>query len=101
MDRRFLAAVVGLAALTLPVMASAEIITANCTGMVNLDIYKIDPTQPVQDVDGIGTSQVTITDAEILLEGAFGVYRFDLKAGTLYHNDSDTGVYCTYKGLTA
>ena len=97
MRRTSLATALALAALGLP--AAAGTITANCTGMLNLDIYRIESDQPTQDIDKIGPSQVTISDTEILLEGAFGTYRFDLKAGTLYQNGSDTGVYCTYKGL--
>lgn len=89
----------GAAALALPTGALAGTVTANCTGMLNLDIYEIDTGLAEQDVDGIGASEVTFSDEEIVLTGAFGSYRFDLKAGTLYHNDSDTGVYCTYKGL--
>ncbi len=90
---------IGLLALMPAGPASAGTITANCTGMFNLDIYEFDKTLAKQDVAGIGSADVTITDAEIVLKGAFGDYRFDLKAGTLYHNGSDTGVYCTYSGL--
>jgi hypothetical protein len=83
----------------MPGPAVAATITANCTGMLDLNIYEIDTDQPTQDVAGIGASTVSVTADEIRLEGDFGQYRFDLKAGTLYHNDSDTGLYCTYKGL--
>ncbi|MFN3147386.1 MAG: hypothetical protein ACE368_20125 [Paracoccaceae bacterium] len=94
-----LALAAGAAMLAAPVDAVAGTVTANCTGMLNLDIYEIDTERDTQDVAGIGTSEVTVSEDEIVLTGAFGSYRFDLKAGTLYHNDSDTGVYCTYKGL--
>lgn len=77
----------------------AETITANCTGMLNLDIYTFDTALPKQDIIGIGPADVAITDQMIVLTGAFGEYRFDLKVGTLYHNGSDTGLYCTYSGL--
>jgi hypothetical protein len=86
-------------ALIMPGLASATTITANCTGMLDLNIYEIDPTLETQEVEGIGLSTITKSDDEIRLAGDFGEYRFDLKAGTLYHNDSDTGLYCTYKGL--
>ena len=78
-------------------MSQAGTIVANCTGMVNLDIYTIDTEKQAQDVAIIGTSDVTITDKAILLTGAFGSYEFALDVGTLYHNGTDTGVYCTYK----
>ena len=94
-----LAVAAGAAVLAMPVGALAGTVTANCTGMLNLDIYEIDTGRDTQDVAGIGASAVTVSEDEIVLTGAFGSYRFDLKAGTLYHNDSDTGVYCTYKGL--
>ena len=90
---------VGLTALVTPGPVSAGTITANCTGMFNLDVYTFESTLPKQDVASIGSADVTISDQEIVLKGAFGEYRFDLKVGTLYHNGSDTGVYCTYSGL--
>ena len=89
------AAVLVLAAVAAP--SSADTITANCTGMFELDIYKFDTTKAEQDVDGIGASEFEMDASEIRLRGAFGEYRFDLNAGTLYHTDSDTGVYCTYR----
>lgn len=77
--------------------AAADIVTANCTGMLDLDVYKFDTTLASQDIDGIGMADVTMDDDAIRLEGDFGTYVFDLNVGTLYHNDSDTGLYCTYK----
>jgi hypothetical protein len=44
----------------------------------------------------LGPAQVSIDDEAIVLTGAFGEYRFMLRGGTLYHNGSDTGLYCTY-----
>lgn len=79
--------------------AAAATITANCTGMLNLDVYTFDPGLQTQEVAPLGTAEFSMTEDEIRLVGAFGVYRFDLKRGTLYHNDRDTGVYCTYTGL--
>ncbi len=76
--------------------AQAEKIVANCTGMVNFDIYTIDSTLEEQDVEKLGPSVATIDDEAIVLTGAYGEVRFDLKVGTLYENGSDTGVYCTY-----
>jgi len=76
--------------------ASAESIVANCTGMVNFDIYTIDTQMASQEVENIGMSDTVIDDEAIVLTGDFGEYRFDLNVGTLYHNGSDTGVYCTY-----
>lgn len=76
--------------------ASAQTLIANCTGMIDLNIYQIDMDKPSQNVDGIGQSEVVIDEDKILLQGKFGEYRFDRKVGTLYHNDSDTGIYCTY-----
>ncbi|GKY89566.1 hypothetical protein [Sinisalibacter aestuarii] len=90
------AAFLGLAALVLPNAASAEIITANCTGMFDLNIYEMDTTLASQEVEKIGVAQFTVDDDFIVLTGDFGEYRFDLNAGTLYHNGSDTGLYCTY-----
>lgn len=81
------------------VSTSSDIITANCTGMLDLNVYTFDPDLPKQDVEGIGSADFSMDDTMILLRGAFGTYRFDLKVGTLYHNDSDTGLYCTYSGL--
>jgi len=49
-----------------------------------------------QEVENIGMSDTVIDDEAIVLTGDFGEYRFDLNVGTLYHNGSDTGVYCTY-----
>jgi hypothetical protein len=92
-------AAVGLLALMTPGPVSAGPVTANCTGMFNLDVYTFDPALPTQDVANIGTAEVAFSDQAIVLTGAFGEYRFDLKVGTLYHNGSDTGVYCTYSGL--
>lgn len=77
--------------------APADIVTANCTGMLDLDIYTFDTTLDRQDIAGIGLADFTMDEDAIRLEGDFGSYRFDLNAGTLYHNDSDTGLYCTYK----
>ena len=76
--------------------ANAEIIEANCTGMLEFDIYEIDTDVAKQEIYKIGESEVSIDEEFIRLAGDFGEYRFDLNAGTLYHNDSDTGVYCTY-----
>lgn len=75
----------------------SESIVANCTGMVNFDIYTIDTEESSQEIENIGLSEVSfVEDMEIVLTGDFGEYRFDRKVGTLYHNGSDTGVYCTY-----
>jgi hypothetical protein len=76
--------------------AHAEKIVANCTGMVNFDIYTIDTELEEQEIEIIGQSTVEITEEAILLTGAYGEVRFDLKVGTLYENGTDTGVYCTY-----
>lgn len=94
-----LASVLGLAALAFPLQASAATITANCTGMLNFDIYTIDTERATQEVEGIGTSEFSMDEKFIYLRGDFGEYKFDLKAGTLYLNDSDTSVYCTYSGI--
>jgi hypothetical protein len=64
--------------------------------MVNFDIYTIDTQMASQEVENIGMSDTVIDDEAIVLTGDFGEYRFDLNVGTLYHNGSDTGVYCTY-----
>jgi len=88
-----------LVVLALPAPALAGSITANCTGMLDLDVYTFDSEQPTQEVGKLGTARFLMTADEIRLEGTFGVYRFDLKNGTLYHNDRDTGLYCTYRGL--
>lgn len=85
--------------LTAPVPALANTVIANCTGMLNFDIYTIETDRPRQEIEGIGEAEVSMDEDFIYLHGDFGEYRFDLKAGTLYHNDSDTSVYCTYKGL--
>ena len=79
--------------------ASAETITANCTGMLNFDIYNFDSEAPQQTVEGIGEANFELTEDAIVLTGAFGEYRFDIEVGTLYHNGSDPGIYCTYTGL--
>jgi hypothetical protein len=81
------------------VSATAEIITANCTGMLNFDIYKFDSEAPQQMVEGIGEANFELIEDSIILTGVFGEYRFNIEAGTLYHNGSDTGIYCTYTGL--
>ncbi len=83
--------------LAAPVPTLADTVIANCTGMLNFDVYTIDTERPRQEIDGIGEAEVTMDEDFIYLDGSFGEYRFDLKAGTLYHNDSDTSVYCTYK----
>ena len=80
-------------------MLQAETVTVTCTGMLDFDIYAIDTAQETQVIKGIGDAKVALTKGAILLEGAFGVYRFDLEAGTKYHNDVDTGIYCTHQGL--
>jgi hypothetical protein len=98
--RRFgFAFVASLTLALVPLRATAGTIVANCTGMVNFDIYRMDPDLPTQDVEGIGQSEFSRDESSIRLRGDFGEYRFDLKVGTLYLNDSDTGVYCTYSGL--
>lgn len=81
------------------VSASAETITANCTGMLNFDIYNFDSESPLQTIEGIGEANFELTEVDIILTGAFGEYRFNIVDGTLYHNGSDTGIYCTYSGL--
>lgn len=94
------ASAVGLFILMSPTVASAaETVTANCTGMLDLNVYEFDPTLATQEIEGIGNAGFVMNSDEIRLSGDFGEYRFDLKAGTLYHNGNDTGLYCTYKGL--
>lgn len=94
-----IACALGLAAGTAAAPSQAAIIVANCTGMVNFDIYNLDDDQPVQEVEGVGKAEYERNDDFILLRGAFGEMKFDLKAGTLYRNGSDTGIYCTYTGI--
>lgn len=94
--RTFLSTALGIAVLAGPVPALADIVTANCTSMLDFDIYKFDTNQAEQTIDGIGDSEFSMDESEIVLVGDFGEYRFDLDVGTLYHNDSDTSVYCTY-----
>lgn len=84
------------ALLALAAPAGAGTITADCTGMLDHDIYVIATDTPQQDVAPLGPAQVIIDDEAIVLTGAFGEYRFMLRGGTLYHNGSDTGLYCTY-----
>ncbi len=79
--------------------AWSQTVTANCTGMLDVNIYKIDLALGTQVVDGIGDAVVTVTEQAIILEGTFGQYRFDRTVGTLYHDDKDTGLYCTYTGF--
>ena len=81
-------------------LVQAETVTVTCTGMLDFDIYTIDTAQETQVVMGIGDAKVALTDGAIVLEGAFGVYRFDLEDGTKWHNDVDTEIYCTYQGLS-
>lgn len=81
-----------------PLAATAGTITANCTGMMDFDIYTFDTEKEMQEINKIGMSKVEITDEAIVLTGDFGDYRFDLGVGTLYHNGTDTGIYCTYSG---
>jgi len=90
------AAMIGLVAAIAAPGAMAETITANCTGMFNLDVYVIDGAKPSQEVAGVGPAEVTINEEAIVLVGSFGEMRFDLKVGILYKNGSDTGIYCTY-----
>jgi len=80
-------------------LVQAETVTVTCTGMLDFDIYTIDTAQETQVVMGIGDAKVALTKGAILLDGAFGVYRFDLETGTKYHDDVDTGIYCTFQGL--
>jgi len=77
-------------------MALAGKIVANCTGMVNFDIYTIDTELAEQDVEIVGKAMVDIDEKAITLTGPFGEMVFDRKLGTLYQNGSDTGVYYTY-----
>lgn len=99
MHRQLIATAVGILAAAVPSLAASETITANCTGMFDLEVYSIDMEQSSQEVEGIGLAEVSATETAIVLEGDFGVYRFDLEVGTLYHDDKDTGIYCTYSGL--
>ncbi len=69
---------------------------ANCTGMVDFDIYKIDEDLLEQDINIIGKSKVKFQENVIILTGSYGEVKFDLKLGTMYRNGSDTGIYCTY-----
>jgi hypothetical protein len=64
--------------------------------MFDLNIYKVDTELETQEVEGIGTADFAMDAEFIVLTGEFGEYKFDLEAGTLYHNESDTGLYCTY-----
>jgi hypothetical protein len=89
-------ATISFTSLMVTVPAYADIIITNCTGMLNLDRYEFDTDQPEQDVAGIGPSTFSMDEQEIRLLGNFGEYRFDLNVGTLYHNGTDTGLYCTY-----
>lgn len=91
------ALVLALAALTQP--AAAGIVTADCTGMVDHNVYRFDPAVPHQDIAGLGPSEVAVDDVQIRVSGAYGEYRFDLQVGTLYHNGRDTSLYCTYSGI--
>lgn len=77
-------------------LAQAGKIIANCTGMVNFDIYTIDTEKADQEVEIVGKAMVEIDEQAITLTGSFGEMVFDRKLGTLYQNGSDTGVYCTY-----
>jgi len=90
------AAAIALSIYLIPHMGWAENIVANCTGMLNLDIYTIDTEQATQDVENIGMADVMIDEEFIVLTGDFGEYKFDRNVGTLYHNGNDTSVYCTY-----
>ena len=76
--------------------AISGVVIANCTGMVDFDIYKIDEDLLEQDVNIIGISKVKFEENFIILTGSYGEVKFDLKLGTLYRNGSDTGIYCTY-----
>lgn len=93
------AALLALGLLAHPDMAAARIVKANCTGMIDLNVYTFDTDKPTQDVAQIGEADFAMDADFIVLTGAFGEYRFDLDAGTLYHNGKDTGLYCTYSGL--
>lgn len=79
-----------------PQAGAAEKIIANCTGMLDFDIYTIDTEAESQLIEPIGQAEVSIDDDFIILTGTFGEYKFDRNAGTLYHNDRDTSIYCTY-----
>ncbi len=82
--------------LLVPQAAWADKVVANCTGMLDFDIYTIDTELTSQEIEPIGEAEVAIDEDFIVLTGAFGEYKFDRNAGTLYHNDRDTSVYCTY-----
>jgi hypothetical protein len=86
----------GLALALLTGAAQAETMVANCTGMFNLDIYRIDTTLPVQDVEGLGRAELVMDEDAVVLTGSFGEYKFDRKLGTLYVDGSDSGIYCTW-----
>lgn len=92
-----LAAALGLA--LLPITAQAKTVTANCTGMFNLDTYKFDTEQPEQEVAGIGKGAFTMDEQAIVMVGSFGEWRFELKGGKLYQDGKDSGLHCTYSGL--
>ena len=76
--------------------AISGVVIANCTGMVDFDIYKIDEDLLEQDINIIGKSKVKFQENVIILTGSYGEVKFDLKLGTMYRNGSDTGIYCTY-----
>ena len=76
--------------------AISGVVIANCTGMVDFDIYKIDEDLLEQDINIIGKSKVNFQENVIILTGSYGEVKFDLKLGTMYRNGSDTGIYCTY-----
>ena len=63
---------------------AANIITANCTGMMDLEIYTFNPVEELQVVPGYGEVTFALSEEFITLSGEFGQKRFDLKAGTLY-----------------
>ena len=79
--------------------AAAGTIVANCTGMIEDNVYRFDTDLTTQEIAGIGTGEVSIDDTEIRFEGAFGEYRFDREIGTEYLNERDTGNFCTFKVL--
>ncbi len=97
--RRLASAALCLAILAPAAPAAADVVTADCTGMLNHDIYRIDPDLPQQEIEGLGPAEVEIVDGQIRVTGSFGEYRFDLRVGTLYHDGRDTGLYCTYRGI--
>jgi|TARA_B110000503_G_scaffold139778_2_gene229019 hypothetical protein len=80
-------------------MVLASEITATCTGMFDLDIYNFVSEKKIQVIEKLGEVQFVQTEGFITLDGSFGEMRFDLNSGTLYANESDTGLYCTYRGL--